>query len=265
MEATFQSYLTEAVYAMERERRQRLLEAEAEAEVEVADDDEDSIANSNQTFISYIDADSSNGDEITEEDEPVVNKPVVQVKMRDRSANNSNNRRKQCRPSAFNVLVDPPALQEPTNPATIASGGSPLFRRNTKFFMSVNKKRRSPPTFYLQRSQSTKEVGYPHYRRGRAGSVDQAGCEAEADDVSNDIDGGVTNTKSIFRSFGLKGAPTWTSVVAHLNRSFRGPLNSASTSSCDHHHNLRPPMASVWRRSQSCRNIEKLFGSRRYF
>ena len=112
--------------------------------------------------------------------------------------------------------------------ASRASNSPPLFPRNTKFCLSVKRRSTSTTaasTFYLQRSQSTKEVG---------------------------------SNFSIFKNFGLKRTPTWSSVVAHLNRSFR----AASTTSNEASDGSKP--AKVWRRSQSCRNIERLFNNRRY-
>ena len=185
MEATFQSYLTEAVY-------------------EAA-----SRGCSTVDPISYID-DSDDGDR------PPQQPPPLPVKMRVKSAT-----RRGPRPSG---ILEPQPQQPPTLMTSKSSPSPPLFIRNSKFCLSV--KRRSS-TFYLQRSQSTKEVG---------------------------------SNFSLFKNFpGLKRTPTWSSVVAHLNRSFR----AASTTSNETEAGSKP--AKVWRRSQSCRNIERLFSNRRYY
>ena len=188
MEATFQSYLTEAVY-------------------------EAASRGCSTDPISYID-DSDDG----ERGGPPLQPPPLPVKMRVKSAT-----RRGPRPSG---ILEP---QQPPPPLMTSSAklspSPPLFIRNTKFSLSV--KRRSS-TFYLQRSQSTKEVG---------------------------------SNFSLFKNFpGLKRTPTWSSVVAHLNRSFR----AASTTSNETEAGGTKP-AKVWRRSQSCRNIERLFSNRRYY
>ena len=184
MEATFQSYLTEAVY-------------------------EAASRGCSTDPISYID-DSDDG-----ERGPPQQPPPLPVKMRVKSAT-----RRGPRPSGILEPQQPPPLMTSSK----LSPSPPLFIRNTKFSLSV--KRRSS-TFYLQRSQSTKEVG---------------------------------SNFSLFKNFpGLKRTPTWSSVVAHLNRSFR----AASTTSNETEAGTKP--AKVWRRSQSCRNIERLFSNRRYY
>ena len=184
MEATFQSYLTEAVY-------------------------EAASRGCSTDPISYID-DSDDG-----ERGPPLQPPPLPVKMRVKSAT-----RRGPRPSGILEPQQPPPLMTSSK----SSPSPPLFIRNTKFCLSV--KRRSS-TFYLQRSQSTKEVG---------------------------------SNFSLFKNFpGLKRTPTWSSVVAHLNRSFR----AASTTSNETEAGTKP--AKVWRRSQSCRNIERLFSNRRYY
>ena len=183
MEATFQSYLTEAVY-------------------------EAASRGCSTDHISYID-DSDEGER------PPQQPPPLPVKMRVKSAT-----RRGPRPSGILEPQQPPPLMTSSK----LSPSPPLFIRNTKFCLSV--KRRSS-TFYLQRSQSTKEVG---------------------------------SNFSLFKNFpGLKRTPTWSSVVAHLNRSFR----AASTTSNETEAGTKP--AKVWRRSQSCRNIERLFSNRRYY
>ena len=187
MEATFQSYLTEAVY-------------------------EAASRGCSTDPISYID-DSDDGEQRLPQQPP-----PLPVKMRVKSAT-----RRGPRPSG---ILEPQQPQQPlmTSSAKL-SPSPPLFIRNTKFSLSV--KRRSS-TFYLQRSQSTKEVG---------------------------------SNFSLFKNFpGLKRTPTWSSVVAHLNRSFR----AASTTSNETEAGGTKP-AKVWRRSQSCRNIERLFSNRRYY
>ena len=217
MEATFQSYLTEAVYAMEREKRSQRPISETK-EAEVAASESKSTSNINHSLnISYIDADSE--DEKHNEAETHAGSEAVQqppvVKMRE----GGGRKRGVPRPSGLNMKADPPS------PA--------VFKRNMKFFMSVNKKRRSPPVFYLQRSQSTKEMGSTKMASNRG------------------LPEAVPTQKSIFRTFALKRTRTWGSLVAHLNRSFRGASPS------------KQAFSNAWRRSQSCRNLERLFNSRR--
>ena len=213
MEATFQSYLTEAVYAMEREKRsQRPISEEAAGE-----NQRKSTSNINHSLISYIDADSEDekhNEAETHAGSEALTPPVV--KMRE----GGGRKRGVPRPSGLNMKD-----QQPPSPA--------VFKRNMKFFMSVNKKRRSPPVFYLQRSQSTKEMGSTKMASNRG------------------LPEAVPTQKSIFRTFALKRTRTWGSLVAHLNRSFRGASPS------------KQAFSNAWRRSQSCRNLERLFNSRR--
>ena len=83
-----------------------------------------------------------------------------------------------------------------------------------------------------------------------------------------------TSSASIFRNFALKRTRTWGSIVAQLNlRSFKAgqPPTSAEVAearvranSQNHHLNCgKSTFYTNWRRSQSCRNIERLFSSRR--
>ena len=228
MEATFQSYLTEAVYAMEREKRrsQRLQAQPQDLQEEGSKPNQPqnkSTSNLHHGFISYIDADSEgeadeskHNEEHTSEAESSSSAAVTPVvKMRE-----GGGRKRGPRPSGLN-MNDP-------SPSPVA------FKRNMKFFMSVNKKRRSPPVFYLQRSQSTKEMG---------AKMSNHRAEPTAESAAHQ--------KSIFRTFALKRTRTWGSLVAHLNRSFRGASPS------------KQAFSNAWRRSQSCRNIERLFNSRR--
>ena len=138
------------------------------------------------------------------------------------------------------------------------------FQRNTKFFMSFNRrKRHSPPIFYLQRSQSTKEVRSRRY----------SNSSLKIAENENNGENRPTNRASIFRQFALKRTRTWGSLVAHLNRSFRGGhfQNEAVTSAASNRGlnsnggsgKIASTFYTQWRRSQSCRNIERLFSSRR--
>jgi len=154
MEATFHSYLTEAVYTMEREKCQR-----PESAVASGDQDQPPAALSamrklsaetstgiNHGLLSYIDADSA------------------PVKMRERP------RRGLPRPSGYDIVNNSFLKENRTSadespkvsPASVASNSPGLFQRNMKFFLSFNKKQRrrssgansnfSAP--YLRRSQS---------------------------------------------------------------------------------------------------------------
>ena len=231
MEATFQSYLTEAVYAMEREKRlsQSKLQAQPPDLLEASKPNQPqrkSTSNIHHGFISYIDADSEgetdegkhNEENTSEAESSSAGAVTPVVKMREKGGG----RKRGPRPSGLN-------MNDPA-PSPVA------FKRNMKFFMSVtNKKRRSPPVFYLQRSQSTKEMGAKMTNHRAEISTAEAAAQQ----------------KSIFRTFALKRTRTWGSLVAHLNRSFRGASPS------------KQAFSNAWRRSQSCRNIERLFNSRR--
>ena len=207
MEATFQSYLTEAVYAMEREKRSQRPISEEPVEL--------NKSTSNINHLSYIDADSEDAEATEDEKHNEVQPPLPPVvKMRE-----GGGRKRGPRPSGLNMKEE-----SPSPPVA--------FKRNMKFFMSVNKKRRSPPVFYLQRSQSTKEMG----AASKTASTDSSAAPTQ---------------KSIFKTFALKRTRTWGSLVAHLNRSFRGASPS------------KQAFSNAWRRSQSCRNLERLFNSRR--
>ena len=228
MEATFQSYLTEAVFAIEAEKLKKARTASKEAD------------------ISYIDADFESDEVFCENSakkcensaKKCQNSP--KVKLRE---NNRGRRRGQPRPSGLNL--DNEEISENQ------------FKRNSNFFTSFNtrKKRYSPPIFYLQRSQSTKEVGS---RRFSTSSISQ-----KIDEEIGENHDFVKKPSNIFRQFALKRTRTWGSLVASLNRSFRNNENNANNSNFVRNVNNRSTFYTNWRRSQSLRNIEKIFSSRR--
>ena len=234
MEATFQSYLTEAVY-------------EAVASTRGGSHQRDQI--------SFID-DSDGEQQQLQQNQLLLHQqqqqppPPLPVKMRvkNAAAGAAGGRHRGPRPSGIleqqqqdpspitsfrtSSSSQPPASS--SNPSAIPFWPPP---RHSKFGLSV-KRRLSPNSssnFYLQRSQSTKEVG---------------------------------SNFSLFKNFGLKRTPTWSSVVAHLNRSFRAAsATSNETSTADSRRNVEGGSKpdKVWKRSQSCRNIERLFYNRRYY
>lgn len=232
MEATFQSYLTEAVY-------------EAVASTRGGSHQRDQI--------SFID-DSDGEQQQLQQNQLLLHQqqqpppPPLPVKMRvkNAAAGAAGGRHRGPRPSGIlEQQQDPSPItsfrtsssQPPasaSNPSAIPFWPHP---RHSKFGLSV-KRRLSPNSssnFYLQRSQSTKEVG---------------------------------SNFSLFKNFGLKRTPTWSSVVAHLNRSFRAAsATSNETSTADSRRNVEGGSKpdKVWKRSQSCRNIERLFYNRRYY
>ncbi len=149
------------------------------------------------------------------------------VKLRERSRNHRRNHRRPSRPSG---------IVENTTEFNFFRG-----KRGNKLFMStklLSGVKYQNPAGFLRRSQSTKEVRNNLKESVTAGSGFTAGLN-----------------RSIFSK------NRWNSVVAQLNRSFRGALNNADNQP-DFVNSYSP--AKIWRRSQSCRNIEKFFASRRY-
>lgn len=191
-----------------------------------------------QFNLSYIDADSE--DEVSEPAAVLPNKN--EVKLRESRS------RRLPRPSGI--------LNHETEETESSESDDLSQRRTVKSFISFNKKkRRSPPKFYLQRSQSTKEVISENYSSNS--SCNQPILEEQQEEHF---------LKANLRHSVLKRALTWGSLVAQLNRSFSFKTEQAAAAS------KQPQNVSksnfFWRRSQSCRNIERLFttatANRRY-
>ena len=210
---------------------------------------------------------------------------VAPVKMRERP------RRGLPRPSGYDIVntfskENRTSAESPkVSPASVASSSPGLFQRNMKFFLSFNKKQRrrssansnfSAP--YLRRSQSTKEVRSVSHRcsscnmKSTIAEEESSGAEDNHSVIIENSQKS-TSSASIFRNFALKRTRTWGSIVAQLNlRSFKAgqPPTSAEVAearvraSQNHHLNCgKSTFYTNWRRSQSCRNIERLFSSRR--
>ena len=227
MEATFQSYLTEAVY-------------EAVASTRGGSHQRDQIS-----FIDDSDGEQQQNQLLQQQLPPPL---PVKMRVKNAAAGAAGGRHRGPRPSGIleqqqdpspitsfrTSSSQPPASS--SNPSAIPFWPPP---RHSKFGLSV-KRRLSPNSssnFYLQRSQSTKEVG---------------------------------SNFSLFKNFGLKRTPTWSSVVAHLNRSFRAASTTSNVETAGSTAESRiveggSKPDKVWKRSQSCRNIERLFYNRRYY
>ena len=237
MEATFQSYLTEAVY-------------EAVATTRGNSGGGGTAGHHQRDPISFID--DSDGEQqhqlLLHHQQSQQPPPPLPVKMRVKNAAaataGAGGRHRGPRPSGILEQQDPSPITSRTSssvkqpPASNPSTSPPFWPppRHSKFGLSVKRRLSPSSNFYLQRSQSTKEVG---------------------------------SNFSLFKNFGLKRTPTWSSVVAHLNRSFRAASTTSNVETAGAAAESRiveggSKPDKVWKRSQSCRNIERLFYNRRY-
>ena len=270
MEATFQSYLTEAVYEAVQATTRGGNSAGADAgshqqrdhPISFIDDSDGEQQQQQQHQLLGHALDNSLGHSLNQQPPPPL--PVkMRVKNAATAASAAGGRgHRGPRPSGIleqlqqedpsspmitasrTSVKQPPASNNPSAPSSTPFW--PPHSRHSKFGLSV-KRRLSPSSsnfggkssesnFYLQRSQSTKEVG---------------------------------SNFSLFKNFGLKRSElTWSSVVAHLNRSFRAASTTSNETSTASRIRVeggsKPPADKVWKRSQSCRNIERLFYNRRY-
>ena len=235
MEATFQSYLTEAVYEAVATTRGNSAAGHQRDPISFIDDSDGEHQQQNQLL------------QHQQSQQPPPPPLPVKMRVKNAAAAAAGGRNRGPRPSGILEQQDtnPPitsrtssVVKQPlaSNPS---SSSSPFWPppRHSKFGLSVKRRISPSSNFYLQRSQSTKEVG---------------------------------SNFSLFKNFGLKRTPTWSSVVAHLNRSFRAASttsNETATASAGAESRIveggsKPDK--VWKRSQSCRNIERLFYNRRY-
>ena len=145
MEATFQSYLAEAVYSMEREKRQRLeSESSDQQDLHPALRKLSTTSSLNHGLISYIDADSDH--EVDEGPQgaaassfPKESADLVSAPVKMRQGGSNRRRRGLPRPSGFNISTEKPPPNAVLQASNAAAG---LFQRNMKFFLSFNKKQR---------------------------------------------------------------------------------------------------------------------------